>query len=146
MQVITFKDDDHFKFYVEAISRADCSADTYREAFLYLVGLVPTIRFHIDDVYDFDKNCPKLECLLQPWQSPGTLSICRYALNLYNGFNKDIIGSIKDPENAEYVANTTGDYTPYNFFAHAEAPYMIEALKIRYRHLSRDCSWGGGTV
>ena len=124
---IRFKDDKHEKFFEDCIKDANVNnGDTYRRAFFYIMGILPDTRAHIKRIWDFKNNCPQPGALYDPWQTSGTIKMCRLAFNLYNGHHHvgDTWETLK--------SDTTGDYTPYELFATPNAFYMIEAVKIRY--------------
>ena len=122
-----YKDDAHKNFFKRCVNRAKVDkTDTYRRAFFYTMGILPETRANITRLYDFMNNCPQAAALNEPWQTTGTLKMCRLALNLYNGFHQ--IG--EDWETLE--PDTNGDFTPYELFATSDAFYMLEAIKIRY--------------
>lgn len=123
---IKFKDDEHARFFVDKTALTNSMSDPYRAAFFYVMGILPDTRWHIESLYDFNGDCIKIDGLSQPWQTSGTLKVCRLALNLYNGFH-----CVGTDWNA-LEADKDGVFTPYELFATPDAVYMVEGIKIRY--------------
>ena len=118
---MVFKDEHHKWFYEANIARTNSQRDTERKALFYALGLTSETRNNINQLYNFNENCIRLEGLKKPWQTGTTIRVCRLAFNLYNGD----CGEYDESERAR-------DYTPYNLFDCGLAPYMLEAVKIRY--------------
>lgn len=116
-----FKDEKHKDFFIKNIERTGSQRDTERKALFYALGLTAETRNHIDQLYDFKENCIRPEGLKGPWQTGGTIRVCRLAFNLYNG-------TCGQDEDSEQPRN----YTPYNLFNCGLAHYMLEAVRIRY--------------
>lgn len=91
--------------------------DAYHRAFIYLMGLAPDTRAHINSLFDFDEDVIKTEGLRGAWQTSGTLRLCRLAFNLWNGFTEPDQGAA---------------YSPEDLFCCEFAPYFVYALYIRY--------------
>jgi len=116
-----FKDDQQKAFYNSSVDKTGSHRDRERKALFYTLGLTAETRKNINQLYDFDKNCVKIEGLKKPWQTGTTIRVCRLAFNLYNG----TCGQYDESEQ-------TRNYTPYNLFNCSLAPYMLEAIKILY--------------
>ena len=124
---IKFKDNKHKSFFAECIKDANVKDnDTYRRAFFYFMGILPDTRTHIKRIWDFKTDCPQAAAFSEPWQTSGTIKMCRLAFNLYNGYHH--VGDNWDA----LAPDTNGDFTPYELFATSDAFYMLEAIKIRY--------------
>lgn len=123
-----FKDTAHYRFYRDTTEQASAYGDDdrYHKALFFLIGLTLTTRKHANSIYDFRSRTLIDECLNAPWQTSGTLRICRLAVNLYGGTCFDI------NKNGEFEPNTTGDYAPYELFNSPEAEYMITAIRILF--------------
>ena len=119
MQQVMFKDREHQEFYLRALSNLP-KADSYHRALFYTLGLNPDIRANFDRVYDFSDDAIKVDCIEEGWQTNGSLRVTRLAFNLWNGWNSD------------------GYATPYDLFDCEYAPYMMEAVKLRYPEYCRD--------
>lgn len=61
MSKIKFNSEEHEMFYGEMLSRAK-SDDVYYKAFFCCMGVCPTTRKHIDDLFDLkrDASCQKI--------------------------------------------------------------------------------------
>lgn len=123
-----YRDKEHKEYYQYLLKKTRKQGDPYYESALYLLSLLPETREHINSLYDFKGSCIKIDGLTQGWQTSGTMKICRLAFNLYNGYHFD-----SDWE----TPNTDGAYTPYELFATPEAPYMLEAIRLRYTEYTR---------
>lgn len=124
---IIFKDMKHSDFFEDCIKDAKVRYDdTCRRAFFYVIGILPDTRAHIKRIWDFKNNCPQAAALCDPWQTSGTIKMCRLAFNLYNGHHH--VGDSWET----LEPDTSGDFTPYELFATSDAAYMLEAIKIRY--------------
>ncbi|MGN0107718.1 MAG: DUF6075 family protein [Hominilimicola sp.] len=123
---IKFKNAEHMLFFGENVINTKSERDIYRKALFYTLGILPETRIHINSLYDFESDFPKLDGFNEAWQTSSTIKMCRLALNLYNGFHYK--GSSWD--NIE--ADNNGNFTPYKLFATSDAFYMLEAVKIRY--------------
>ncbi len=115
---IKFKDSAHEDFFV--IETANYPQDCYYEAFLYLVGLTDTTRRHFSSIYDGGIHP---ESLSAGWQTSTTYKVLRLAFNLFN----DCCSDDCDEENLN-----THAYCVSEIFATPYAPYLIEAIKLRY--------------
>ncbi len=116
-----FKDDQHRDFYDRNIVRTNSQRDSERKALFYLLGLTAPTRNNISQLFDFKEKSINFEGLKEPWQTGGTIRICRLAFNLYNG----TCGQYDESEKAS-------NYTPYNLFDYDLVLYMLESVKIRY--------------
>ena len=128
---ISFRDIEHLMFFKNNVDRTGSESDTYRKAFFYTVGILPLTREHIDNLYDFESNCPRLEAIAETWQTDRTLQLCRLALNLYNGFRHS--GTLWD----DLEPDMNGNFTPYELFETPDAFFMLEAIKVRYPTYTR---------
>lgn len=117
---MNFIDKAHKDFFLECVERANAQSDPYHLALFYTLGLTADTRNHIADLYNFKEKAIVFEGLTAGWQTSGSIRITRLAFNLYNGFNGD--ERIDHPEL----------YTPYELFCDHNAPYMFEAVKLRY--------------
>ena len=116
MSKIFFKNSDHESFYLEMMQQCK-NKDNYHKAFFYIMGLSSETRTHIHHLFNFKEDCIEPDGLHNGWQTSGTMKICRFAFNLWNGY---IDGN--DP---------TG-YTPESLFCCEFAAFFIEGIKLRY--------------
>lgn len=112
---LCFSSQEHKAFFFDCLSRT--RDDAYHRAFFYLMGLTSETRRHLDALYDFETDGIKPDGLTCPWQTHGTVKICRLAFNLWNGYVDE-----RQP----------GLYTPEELFASGYAPFFIEALRLRH--------------
>ena len=96
-----------------------CKAmDSYHRALIYILTAVPALRNNIDACFNFEKDEIKPESLAAGWQTSGTTKLTRFAYNLWNGYDDK-------------------SCTPYDLFDCSFAPYMYEAVKLRYPEYTR---------
>ena len=97
--------------------------DFERKALFYLLALTEETRKNIHQLYDFESHYIDFKGMQQPWQTSGTMIICKLAFNLYNNYRGEGYDS------CYYI-------TPTDLFYNDELrPYMIEALKLRYNDI-----------
>ena len=87
-------------------------------ALIYILTAVPALRNNIDACFNFEKDEIKPESLAAGWQTSGTTKLTRFAYNLWNGCDDK-------------------SCTPYDLFDCSFAPYMYEAVKLRYPEYTR---------
>lgn len=92
--------------------------DSYHRALIYILTAVPALRNNIDACFNFEKDEIKPESLAAGWQTTGTTKLTRFAYNLWNGYDDK-------------------SCTPYDLFDCSFAPYMYEAVKLRYPEYTR---------
>lgn len=81
-RTITFKSREHEKFYEEYLKKCRYQ-DVYHRALVYCLGIDRDTRNNVNKIYNFKTGCVKTECLLEGWQTSGSLRIVRMAFNLY---------------------------------------------------------------
>lgn len=113
-----FKDQRHRNFFTEATKQFP--QDCYHLSFLYLIGLTAETRQHFSSIYACDGI--NLDVLSAGWQTSTTYKITRLAFNLFNDCHTD-----------DWTTETnTAAYTVSEIFATPYAPYLMEAVKLRY--------------
>lgn len=122
MNKIKFNSKEHEMFYGEMLNRTK-GDDVYYRAFFYCMGVCPTTRKHIDDLFDFNEGCIMLENIHQPYQTGTSYQVTRMAYNLWNSYVEE-----------GYASSTT----PSSLFACEYANEFSEALKIRYPEYFRE--------
>ena len=115
---IKFKDQEHRAFFNNMVRYDKCVGDSYREALFYTLGINADTRKHATDLYDFKEHGIDPEGLNRGWQTSGSRRITLLAFNLYNGFTE---------YGREHLS------TPYHLFDDTDAPYMREAVRVRFR-------------
>ena len=126
-RTITFKNDEHKKFYKEYLQKCRYQ-DVYHKALVYCLGIDRNTRVNVDRIYDFKTGCVKTECLHEGWQTSGSVKVVRMAYNLYcNG-----TPSVLDYDDAEEQVDECRMYTVEELFCCAYAPYFWQAVQIRY--------------
>ena len=97
----------HRRAYLTHLNRCKVM-DNYHRALIYTLTAVPALR----------NNEIKPESLAAGWQTSGTTKLTRFAYNLWNGYDDK-------------------SCTPYDLFDCSFAPYMYEAVKLRYPEYTR---------
>ena len=107
---IIFKDKEHELNYCSLLQRMN-KVTSNRQAVFYLLALDQICFEHCRELYDFheDNTIP---------------------FNLYNGYFSDGETYIGSDGFEEMLPSRF--YTPYTFFGCEDAPYYVEALKIRF--------------
>lgn len=122
MEQVMFKDRKHKECYMRLLKQVP-KEDVYHRALFYTLSMSPDIRAHIKRVYDADEDFIKPECLEEGWQTSGSLRIIRLAFNLWGNWND-------------------GYVTPSDVFDSGEnAPYMLEAIKLRFPASFREINY-----
>ena len=101
-----------------------------RQAVAYLLALDPICFEHCRELYDFYGGHTIPEGLDKAWHTSASRRTTRLAFNLYNGWCTDgetYIG----PDGYEELLPSRF-YTPSAFFGCEDAPYYVEAIKIRF--------------
>lgn len=110
-----FESEQHREFYEQNMARV--RNDGYHRALFYLLGVSADTRRNIRRIFNFEEDHIRIEGLDEGWQTSGSIRLCHLAFNLWNG----------------YVELGREHYfLPDNIFACGYAPYMMEAVKLRY--------------
>lgn len=118
---IKFKNQEHEQSY-KAILKRMGNDDEYHKSVAYLIALNKDTKKHMEDIFDFKKDCIKLEGLKKPWQTGTSKKTTRLAFNLWANVNSDEI---------EEEVNTNL-YTVSEIFNSSEGEYFFQAVTIRY--------------
>ena len=129
-QNIIFISEEHKQFYsmmLEKINFSDC----YHEALFYTLGINPDTRKHVEEIYDFDENCIKIECISKAWQTGNSLKVTRLALNLYtNGVPTTMCKSYVHDGDKQF--KECSKYSASDIFCSSYAHYFFQAITLRY--------------
>jgi hypothetical protein len=117
-----FENLEHEKTYKSIVGRMSY-LDEYHKAVAYLLSLDNVLRKHIEDVFDFQRDCIKLEGLQKPWQTGTSKKTTRLAFNLWNSCCSDVIAD--DDVNAQM-------YSVSAIFSSCYAEYYFNAIRIRF--------------
>lgn len=121
---IKFFDEEHERYFYAFCDMFNEDTDEYHYAVAYLLALDTECRKHYKDIFDFDENIIKPECLTAAWQTGTSSKTTRLMLNLWNGYCSEGESS-EEEQPSDY-------YTPYHLFACSYAPYYWQAIKLRY--------------
>lgn len=86
---ICFISSPHDSFFcgkvVEFKERYHKSPDEYHKALFYCLGINCDTRRNFENIYDWQTDCIKPECLKEGWQTSGSKKVVRMAFNLFCG-------------------------------------------------------------
>ncbi len=124
MEKIKFLDKKHEKAFNEVCNQMH-NLDCYHIAVAYLLSLDSVVRCHIQDVFDFDEDCIKRDCLQKDWQTSTSHKTVRLVFNLWNGCYYD--NDIDD--------GSCGYYSVSEIFCNGQyAKYYWVAIKLRFSY------------
>lgn len=122
---INFLNEEHRHFYTEMLEKTEQVGDVYHEALFYALGLTAETRRNIGSLYDFENAEIIFSGIHKGFQTGTSSRITQLAFNLFNGY----YGKQTDEHPSEY--------TPYELFACELLPFMLEAVKLRYKEYWR---------
>lgn len=124
---ILFASEEHEKFYYEKLEEVRMQ-DVYHKALCYCLGINTDTRQNVNRIYDFKSGLVKPECLMEGWQTSGSMRVIRMAFNLYcNG-----TPSVSDYDDADEKLRECSMYSVEELFCCGYAPYFWQAVQIRY--------------
>ena len=126
---IIYKDKDHelnYNFLLQLMTRITST----RKAVAYLLALDQICFEHCRELYDFHEDNTIPEGLEKAWHTSASRRTTRLAFNLFNGHFSDGETYIGSDGFEEMLPSRF--YTPYTFFNCEDAPYYVEAVKIRF--------------
>ena len=124
-----FKNKDHelnYNLLLQTMERVTSN----RQAVAYLIALDQICFEHCRELYDFHKNHIIIDGLDKAWHTLSSCRTTRLAFNLFNGYFSDGETYIDSDGFEEMLPSRF--YTPYTFFNCEDAPYYVEAVKIRF--------------
>lgn len=116
-----FKNKAHEKAFYYFISQME-DIESNHVAVAYLLSLNETLTNNAVEVFDFEANCIKTDCLHKGFQTSSSLRATRLIFNLWNENNYSDDDNIK----------TARNYTPSAIFADGDAEYYFEAVMLRF--------------
>lgn len=119
-----FIDNKHKKFYKKILNKIGKS-DVYRRALIYTLAMCPVTREHFNDIFDLEEGLININSLQAAYQTSTSLKVTRAAFSLWNSCNYDSEQDLENDKVSEY-------YNISNIFCSSYAPYIYEAIKIRY--------------
>lgn len=119
-----FIDNTHKKFYKKILNKIGKS-DVYRRALIYTLAMCPVTREHFNDIFDLEEGLININSLQAAYQTSTSLKVTRAAFSLWNSCNYDSEQDLENDKVSEY-------YNISNIFCSSYAPYIYEAIKIRY--------------
>ena len=122
----------HERFFHEKLKEVRYQ-DVYHRALVYCLGISDDTRRNVYHIYDFKTGCVKTECLLEGWQTSGSVKVVRMAFNLYC----NSMPSVSDYDDVEKQLNESRQYSVEELFCCAYAPFFWQAIQIRYPEYAR---------
>ena len=125
--MMKFQDETHKKFYEDKLIELQKygKTDCYYRAITYTLAMCPTTREHFNNIFNISKGEININSLQEPYQTTTSAKITRVAFSLWNGCNYDSEADIEDDKVSKH-------YNINNIFCCGYAPYIYEAIKIRY--------------
>ena len=124
-----FKNKDHEVNYNSLLQEIKRITPNH-QAVAYLLALEPLCFEHCHDLYDFYGGHTIPEGLDKAWHTSASRRTTRLAFNLFNGHFSDGETYIGSDGLEEMLPSRF--YTPSAFFGCEDAPYYVEAIKIRF--------------
>ena len=125
--MINFSSNQHKKFYYDNLQKVQ-HQDVYDKFLIYCLGLDSDTRNNIDRIYNFERECIKVSCLSDDWQTSGSLQVTRMAFNLYCNNTP----SVNMYHKTEEKIRECRKYSVADLFCSSYAPYFWQALQLRY--------------
>ena len=124
-----FKDDYHATLFWVIMQKMKYK-DEFHKSVAYLIALDDVCRNHVEEIFDFKKDCISPKCLKEAWQTGTSKKTTRLAFNLWNG--QCIDGEAYTDENGYKNELLNSYYSVANIFHCSYALYYWEAIKLRY--------------
>lgn len=122
-----FIDKEHEMFYYEKMQELSkyCKSDCYYKSIIYCLAICEVTREHFNDIFNIANGEININSLQSAYQTGTSLKVTRAAFSLWNRCNYD---SEQDLESG----NVSENYNIGDIFCSSYAPYIYEAVKIRY--------------
>lgn len=124
-----YRDTDH-KYLYGSLLETMGNYDVYHDALAYLIALDTVCREHVTDMFDFQENIIKPDCLSKGWQTGTSKNTTRLAFNLWNGYCTDGETYVDKHGYESYMPSRY--YSVDNIFCCSYAPYYFQAVQLRY--------------
>lgn len=134
-----FKDEYHETLF-RVIMQKMSSKDEFYTPVAYLIALDSVCQNHVEEIFDFKRQCIKPECFKKPWQTSTSKKTTRLAFNLWNGANCSDGETYTDKDGYERDLPSRY-YSVSAIFCCSYAPYYWEAVKIRYPKYTDPDEW-----
>jgi hypothetical protein len=132
-----FKDNEHEEFYNAMVARTNSQNDPYRQALFYALGVSDTLRSNVSYLYDFEERIIKPDGIHHGFQTHSTTRLTYLAFNLFNGGAPSAYSLSMDGKHDEAYTEAMY-YTPAEIFCCGFAPWMLEAVKVRYPEYTKE--------
>ncbi len=124
---ILFISNKHKDFFYDNLKKMPVD-DVYHRALIYCLGINNDTRSHITDIFDFENDSIKTQCLFEGWQTGGSMKVTRMAFNLYS----NCAPSVNEDDTCEEKEAEYTKYLPDELFCCSYAPFFWQTIKIRY--------------
>ena len=124
---MNFVDDDHKNFYESKLKvlNENGKSDVYYKSLVYTLAICNVTREHFEDIFDIIKGEINIDSISAAYQTGTSAKITRLAFNLFNGCIYDSEADLDNDKVSTY-------YSVSDIFNCSYAPYMYEAICIRY--------------
>lgn len=122
-----FLDDDHKNFYESKLKvlNENGKSDVYYKSLVYTLAICSVTREHFLNIFDIVKGEINIDSISAAYQTGTSAKITRLAFNLFNGCIYDSEADLENDKVSTY-------YSVSDIFNCSYAPYMYEAICIRY--------------
>lgn len=132
-----FIDDEHKQFYERKLNEIG-RLDVYYRALIYTLSICPITREHFDNIFNAKDGEININSINAPYQTGTSLKVTRAAFSLWN--SSCVYDSEENLENEKVSEN----YNIGDIFCCSYAPYIYEAVKIRYPEYTKSSEEGEG--
>ena len=124
---MNFVDDEHKSFYESKLKELNENgkSDAYYKSLVYTLAICNVTREHFADIFDMEKGEINIDSISAAYQTGTSAKITRLAFNLFNGCIYDSEADLDNDKVSTY-------YSVSDIFNCSYAPYMYEAICIRY--------------
>ncbi len=124
---MNFVDDDHKNFYESKLKvlNENGKSDVYYKSLVYTLAICSVTREHFLNIFDIVKGEINIDSISAAYQTGTSAKITRLAFNLFNGCIYDSEADLENDKVSTY-------YSVSDIFNCSYAPYMYEAICIRY--------------
>ena len=124
---MVFSSREHERFYYAKMMKVRYQ-DCYHRALIYILGISRDTREHFDQIYDIKTGYIKPKCLLEGWQTSGSVRVVRLAFNLYTNSTP----SVDNYRRKDDQIDECRKYSASDIFCCGYAPYFWQGIKLRY--------------
>ena len=125
----------HYELFEEKI--AQLQPDCYLKSLIYTLGICHETREHWHTLYDEARREINPDAIRSSWQTSGSIRVTRLAFHLFTNSMPTVNSCDKQNRQIRDCAECEG-YSIVELFCDGQAPYFIEAIKLRFPSSFRD--------